>query len=1312
MTIRVTGPDGRIVEFPDGTPRHVMERALAEHYGTSPASRQAHLNAASALSPKRTAGERLGEVFSNTWQESWIAEGWREGYLRGSRGPTHAANRNRGFFDLNPVADIAEMVAGSRRVMEGFGSQVGAGAEADAMADIERERTRRAEFRATSSEDPFWEAGDSFADRALHGGAALVGTLGATALDPLSYVTGGSTALARVGVQAGVAAGVDVLAQTSAVNSGVEDNYDLNRTLLSGAAGGAFVGAIEGAGAGVRAIQNSRGALRAQREAQLRTETDTAQTIRDELDTVDAMTQPALSRNDWTQSQRAQPDPEATNLPTIERADEPGGGQRQDQNQSSEQARPDANDPSNDPWNGVDWGVVGSPERTRAALAHLDSLKQFIKPDRVEQFVRWLGKEQFDLGPGNSHWNKDFFDFDKLMADPDKFQELSDVMSSIFRPLYDAAGDATRTWNSVKQRQTMFGLTMSDVIKAHADITGDGGVSAKIHAIETIAAQQTDRLAVKLGEFEVALKGGKADASQIADVAAELQATVMMDAMAAGSKSEVARALNIMKAQKKRTAVLNDIQAQWDAMSDAMNGATDAESMAKAAGRMREAYNRRGANGLRDELRKVRKMGFADYVSYYIVSGYLSTPTTAMLNVAGSVFHAVANIGERYVAAGITSPLRRTLLGHTSREAVTFREANAYVAGVHQSFIEAARMSARAFKEARPQSDMETRIGYVAPQIPFEVNSARLAKWRKGGIKSVPDMAATSVFASLRTLGVRPTLAMDEFTKVMGRRMQLNALASREASYRSARMRGKDAERVYRQTYTNIFTEPTAEALEQSRTAFRDAGFGDADISGQARTVQSDERLEQAAQIIMGVDLQAAAADHARMLAFQTGGPKVQAAEKFLKMFPVLKAFYVPFLRTPLALVRAGLVDRNPAMAWMAKENRDAFGNYFLAAKTLDEQLGRGGAEADLAMARMVTGMGLIGTAAMLYANGDITGSRKPSEQQDGVRPYSVRIGGRWYAYAQFSPLAEMIGLTVDTLEVLNKHDHSPEQGAAIAGGMLAAVQQNIFNKAALQGVADFFEMIYPPFASDDASTGERVGRAVAKKLGDSFTPAIVRNLAWDSDPTIREARGFLEAFAANIPLWSETLPERRDWLGLPMVRQDGQTGLFQFPRNSVMTDDIVKLEVSALAQINPEIQLARRPPARFNNEKIEPNEQARLLQIQGQEFRDASGRNMHESLRELIESDAYLSWADPQRADAITTMVSRYRRGANRAIRAGRYRDDPIIREMVARTGMEQAEDFGERRGLQDHQVQNRARRYGVTANQLDEVLNFEPSL
>lgn len=570
-------------------------------------------------------------------------------------------------------------------------------------------------------------------------------------------------------------------------------------------------------------------------------------------------------------------------------------------------------------------------------------------------------------------------------------------------------------------------------------------------------------------------------------------------------------------------------------------------------------------------------------------------------------------------------------------------------------------------------------------------------------------MAGAAIFSTIRTLGHRPSIAMDEFAKAMTYKMQLNALSVREASYRSARLKGADQAKEFSRVMDAVANRPSSAAIYRAKSVFELSG----ETYDPAKNYGKDQTLYQAADVLAAVDLHAMADDYARLMTFQNSGPTLKKWEQALGQHRLFRALFVPFLRTPINLVRAGMFDRNPILFAALGENRTKFKNYTAALRGLDQSLERGGAEADLAMARLVTGMGFMATAGLLFANGDLVGKRSAAEEEDGVKSYSIRLGGRWFQYQQLSPVAEMLGIVADMSRIFRDHDiNDDDMLQGIGGGVLAAIVNNIVNKAALQGVGDFWDMIDPSFTAGDTDRGERFGKEVMKKIGSSAIPAVVRNLAQTQDPVMREASGLLEHLAANIPTLSQSLPERRDWLGLPVIRKDKDDGLFeglvQPTRVSQTVDDIVRREVSALSTADPELRMAQRPPERFNEQKITKREHASVLEYQGQGYRHPyTGQNMHEALGSLIQSREYALMGDPQRAASIKETVSQYRRLANASIRNGAV---PELREMVNRTGGAKANERAAQEGWNNWQTQANARRYGVSQGDMSAIMNFQP--
>src|SRR5690606_29565211 len=103
---------------------------------------------------------------------------------------------------------------------------------------------------------------------------------------------------------------------------------------------------------------------------------------------------------------------------------------------------------------------------------------------------------------------------------------------------------------------------------------------------------------------------------------------------------------------------------------------------------------------------------------------------------------------------------------------------------------------------------------------------------------------------------------------------------------------------------------PTAEAFEQAKADFKIAGE-DYDA---AKSYEGDGLLQEAADVFASINLHDMIDDYARLMTFQNSGPTLQKFEKALGSVKLFKALYVPFFRTPVNLVRAGMFDRNPVL--------------------------------------------------------------------------------------------------------------------------------------------------------------------------------------------------------------------------------------------------------------------------------------------------------------------------------------------------------------------------------------------------------------
>ncbi|KAK0358120.1 hypothetical protein LTR94_036655, partial [Friedmanniomyces endolithicus] len=60
-------------------------------------------------------------------------------------------------------------------------------------------------------------------------------------------------------------------------------------------------------------------------------------------------------------------------------------------------------------------------------------------------------------------------------------------MGDIFRTAYSKAGDTRQDWDKTAEIARQMGVSLSDVIKVHADITGEGGIAARAGALRDAA---------------------------------------------------------------------------------------------------------------------------------------------------------------------------------------------------------------------------------------------------------------------------------------------------------------------------------------------------------------------------------------------------------------------------------------------------------------------------------------------------------------------------------------------------------------------------------------------------------------------------------------------------------------------------------------------------------------------------------------------------------------------------------------------------------------------------------------------------------
>ena len=293
MPIEVQGPDGTIVEFPDGTPPATIERAMRAQFGgpAQPAARPPAVPArpAPAAPAKRSPFQRFTDNVVDAAMSNPTIADLRAGFV-GDRespfspaSPLSALNQAAGVVDQaapivrallgmpEPAPAPARPAPAKPSVVSEVGNLIlsapmsgapmtrvaggGAGIGADAVAPGIRaqvragEVARRQQVQAVGDADPWHKADGGLVGKALAGGATLAGQITGSMLDPQNLVGGEGQTIVRRMLSEGAANAVgDVQAQTADVGAGIQQGYNPAQTAASFGAGVGIRSVFEAAG--------------------------------------------------------------------------------------------------------------------------------------------------------------------------------------------------------------------------------------------------------------------------------------------------------------------------------------------------------------------------------------------------------------------------------------------------------------------------------------------------------------------------------------------------------------------------------------------------------------------------------------------------------------------------------------------------------------------------------------------------------------------------------------------------------------------------------------------------------------------------------------------------------------------------------------------------------------------------------------------------------------------------------------------------------------------------------------------------------
>ena len=413
-----------------------------------------------------------------------------------------------------------------------------------------------------------------------------------------------------------------------------------------------------------------------------------------------------------------------------------------------------------------------------------------------------------------------------------------------------------------------------------------------------------------------------------------------------------------------------------------------------------------------------------------------------------------------------------------------------------------------------------------------------------------------------------------------------------------------------------------------------------------------------------------------RMLSAIQAGPHFQSevGTAWAQLF--YRWFAATFVRAPLRIAEATGIRTPGLNLAMAQFWRD---------------WNAGGAQRQIAQARLATGMAIIGTFGYLEFEGVVTGTapenpaHRKAWEQAGYQAVSFwdPISEKYRSYDGLEPLTTLISTGADIARGMRLNPTLDWPALIITGAM--AQVRNLDTKSYLQSVSQLIDLIRNP---SDASMIENGLGFIRKKL-EMFRPAVLGEIESGIDPTIRRGRPgsepstilrefqtLLRSYQAKTPFFSESVPPERNFIdGTVIVGESWPYNPFiaRTPKTGIVWTELMRLRGAGLNAL-PEwigekpvadVGLDQPAPAAV---RLSPEQRDRWTVLQTQVVKDGRGQTLYEHLRALFSSPEYVQQSETRQIELIQRRFAWYRDQAEQRLR----KDDPDVRTRLTRQEIE----------------------------------------
>jgi predicted GNAT family acetyltransferase len=809
-------------------------------------------------------------------------------------------------------------------------------------------------------------------------------------------------------------------------------------------------------------------------------------------------------------------------------------------------------------------------------------------------------------------FNENNIDFAAIENGAD-IKEILLTTERMFADMIDEVKGGKQSNVKTKILANLVDASPREINQLFRDVRGDKGLAARFYAAQRVMLASADNVRRKA---EAAWKAPGDNRAQ-AEALQAVQSHAAIQAEVKGAQTEIARALQAMSMLK------DDMAAGFREFDELRRNFAPAGGGKTAWERyMDDLVHSKDLSDLNSRVKWTNWTRAKNIFIEYVINGMLSSGKTHVINFTSNVLNTFMYSFDRSLGGAYRA------MRHGDKAAL--REAKLDWMGKFGALDEAWKLAKNAFKEGLPQTDkrqrieFETRKAIGSDQSQAEYFTDLTNAYRKvmGQADRVVANEGTTFQKAINTLGTivrfpgRLLITGDEFFKAINRNAEIGVLSFRQADDEAIRAGFEYGSKKY-------------EAYVKRRMS----KLSDMEI-------RDPENIR----------IQSEAIEKARLTTFQEA-PRTDfgsAAEGFINSNWAVKLIIAPFFRTPMNIVRQGLLDRTP-LGWFIKEHRRV--------------LNAGGREAAEMHARMLSGVGAFTAFYALSSSGEegdggfeLVG-KLPFDSASrlmGINDYSIRIGDNWYQFNRLEPMGMWLGMIAD-MRTLTKYRQDEEAAFTFGQAAIFSFLNNVTNKTYMKSISDIQDMLEGVASGSEATASRAINRFTAGEFG-KLIPQLykgaARALEGDDESQRAEVWTFLDILADRSSTFNEGLAPRFDVVGRPIDRDSGLSILINPFAMQEHSDDPVDQEFWRLG---------------FSIQPMRKTLGAEQVVLTAAEYSKMNGflaepLKLHETLTTFVNDPSYEQLPDPLKIATIKKIINKAREGARALI----LTDDTVLKRVT----------------------------------------------